>query len=422
MMRLKWLAAVVLLAGCASSRPAPEAPSAAPAPRAQRFELVDPPLIGTTPAGQRVYLGGFSGLRFLGRQDGKLRFLTHTDRGPNAEATEDGGRVRRPFLLPKFEPQLVTLEADLATGTLRVVDELILRRPDGSPLTGLPAATQVGTEEAVDSVGAALAPDPYGMDLESIERVGEGYWLGDEYGPTLARFDAEGRLQQMLKPGRGVPTILGQRRYNRGFEALVVDGKKLYAALQGPLDNPRSEGQENAKKSRVVRLVEIDLASGRTTAQYAIYLEHKKLNRIGDMTLEAPGTMLLILQDGKAGAKSRKVVMRLRLAGATNLQLLPDRVAGPGGALEGLDQEGLAKAGVVTARLEPVVDLTAAGVIEEKAEGLDMVEGRWLAVAMDNDFGLDGSWDPTTGKVGFKEERSALYLVPREMWSPKLAP
>ena len=68
------------------------------------YEWQDLPLVGRTAAGQKILLGGFSGLAFEGRtRDGKLKFITHTDRGPNGEPTG----IVRPFLLPDFTPRLV---------------------------------------------------------------------------------------------------------------------------------------------------------------------------------------------------------------------------------------------------------------------------------------------------------------------------
>ena len=42
-----------------------------------------------TAAGQKLFLGGFSGLHFEGidPKTGRYKFITHTDRGPNAEPT-----------------------------------------------------------------------------------------------------------------------------------------------------------------------------------------------------------------------------------------------------------------------------------------------------------------------------------------------
>ncbi|HEY6126481.1 MAG TPA: hypothetical protein VIV63_17640, partial [Steroidobacteraceae bacterium] len=50
------------------------------------YEWRDLPVVGKTAAGQKINLGGFSGLAFEGTTlDGRLKFITHTDRGPNGE-------------------------------------------------------------------------------------------------------------------------------------------------------------------------------------------------------------------------------------------------------------------------------------------------------------------------------------------------
>ncbi|MGZ5279404.1 MAG: hypothetical protein ACXWC9_05655, partial [Pseudobdellovibrionaceae bacterium] len=52
----------------------------------------NPPLWGTTALGDPIYAGGFSGLVYLGEtQNGEHQFITHTDRGPNAEPIQIPG-------------------------------------------------------------------------------------------------------------------------------------------------------------------------------------------------------------------------------------------------------------------------------------------------------------------------------------------
>ena len=86
-----------------------------------RLELRAAPVIGRTSFGQEILLGGFSGLRFLGRSpSGLYRFLTHTDRGPNTDEKVTSRGQERPFGLPSFQPQIVFLEADLKLGKLFV--------------------------------------------------------------------------------------------------------------------------------------------------------------------------------------------------------------------------------------------------------------------------------------------------------------
>ncbi|MFN6136307.1 MAG: choice-of-anchor I domain-containing protein, partial [Bacteroidota bacterium] len=74
-------------------------------PRSTNFTWRNRPVLGTTPAGQTINLGGFSGLWFegFGADTNKVRFLTHPDRGPNGEPATVRGLTRRPFALPNFQ-------------------------------------------------------------------------------------------------------------------------------------------------------------------------------------------------------------------------------------------------------------------------------------------------------------------------------
>jgi 2',3'-cyclic-nucleotide 2'-phosphodiesterase / 3'-nucleotidase / 5'-nucleotidase len=94
------------------------------------------PSIGATAAGQQLFLGGFSGLHFEGvdPKTGRYKFITHTDRGPNAEP--DG--INRPFLLPQFAPEIIRFERDRKTDALTLTQRIPLQSAPGMPLTGLP--------------------------------------------------------------------------------------------------------------------------------------------------------------------------------------------------------------------------------------------------------------------------------------------
>ncbi len=376
------------------------------------MKLLDPPVVGITAAGQEIQLGGFSGLQYLGKNEaGKYRFLTHTDRGPNAGDVKENGETKRPFLLPHYQPRLLILVADPAAGTLTVEKQILLKRPDGKPLRGIPQ--QKGHEVPVDIGGKRLAFDPYGMDLEGVAQSSNGdYWMVEEYGPSILHFSSDGRLLEMWKPGSGLPQVLEKRHLNRGFEGVTISGDKLYAVMQSPLENWPLDTPKKEKKSVVVRIVEFDTKKRVTSAQYAYVLESHKTNKIGDISVESPGTLLVIESNGKVGAKADKRVYRAKLLGATNLQLMPERLVGAEGLLEGLDAEGLLAQGIAPAKKEEVLDLAANGFAEEKAEGLAMVDEDYLAVVLDNDFGLDGSWDTTTKRMGLKDEKSTLYFFP----------
>lgn len=406
----------LFLAACASRPPVVTPSAKGPAPtvdhrRVQRLELTGDLTAGTTTAGQVVPLGGFSGLRFLGKSgDGRLRFLTLTDRGPNASEEEDHDRTFRPFVLPAYQPSILFLLADPSTGTFTVEKRIPLTRPNGRPLTGLPQ--KEGGEAPLDASGKPLAYDPYGMDPESIVQAPNGeYWIGEEYGPSVGRFSAEGHLLEMLKPEKGLPKVFEQARLNRGFEGAAFSAGKLYMIAQSPLDNPRSAGQKNSKKSKIVRLLEIETADRRTSGQFAYVLGTGKDLKIGDLSSVGDREFLLIEQNGKTGKKNIKRVVKIRLAKATNLQLLPEKMVGPGGSLEATESADLLGNGIIAADKEEVLDLAALGISESKVEGIDQVDDATLALITDNDFGLSGEWDAKTGKVEFKDEKSVLYLV-----------
>jgi hypothetical protein len=91
-----------------------------------------------------------------------------------------------------------------------------------------------------DLAGAALPADPGGADSEGLIALSDGgFWVGDEYGPSLLRLNGEGRLTHRWFPvgcaeaGEAVlPALAGRRQINRGSEAIAVspDEKRLWLA------------------------------------------------------------------------------------------------------------------------------------------------------------------------------------------------
>jgi hypothetical protein len=410
------LMAPLLFFGCSHSVLKTEIPVVKENPpvkvsRLRRLEFHAESEIAITLAGQKIQLGGFSGLRYLGKSNGgRLRFLTLTDRGPNAAEEKKDGRTLRPFALPDFQPQIVFLLADAEAGSLVVEKIVPLSRPDGRPITGLPP--KAGGEVPVNLKGTQLPYDPFGMDPEGIALNADGtFWIGEEYWPSLAHFSAEGQLLEVMRPGQGLPKVFEQIKINRGFEGITLGNGKLYGMLQSPLDNPRSENQVNSEKSHFIRIVEVDPFERKTLAQYGYLLGPGKSDKIGDIAVSPSGEFFAIEQNGKEGKKSVKKVFRFSLEKATNLQLLSEKLVGPGGTLESTKRKNLLAAGVVVAEKEEVCDLAALGVKESKAEGIDFVDANTIAIVVDNDFGLAGGWDQKAGTFTMKDENPVLYLI-----------
>ena len=384
-------------------------------------EFSERPVLGTTAAGQEILLGGFSGLFFEGVDEatGDLKFITHPDRGPNAEPVDlDGDGVdERPFPLPDFQAELVRFTYSPSTGALTITERIGLTRGDGTPITGLPnlagdAGMAFADELPIDLFGNPLDLDPYGADMEGVVVADDGtFWMVDEYRPAIYHFDTAGVLMDRFVPEgsnnadedidvgtEALPEVLAQRRANRGFEAVALHDDILYAFVQSPLDNPDTANDANSKASTLTRIIAFDTAAGATVGQYLYQLDGGALDKIGDAVALPDGDILVIERDSAVGPGAQKLIYKVSLTGATNLQERDDLPVGPDGGLERQSALGLARAGIVPAAKSLYVDLGALGYTQgDKPEGLALVDEDTLAVINDNDFGLVGTFDPATG-------------------------
>lgn len=383
--------------------------------------LASPPVIGTTAAGQDILLGGFSSLWIdsVDATTGVITFMANPDRGPNCEPVnvDADAALERPFVLPAYQPRICTLAYNPATNALALAGQLLLRRPDGSPLTGLPnvlgqsAGLANTDEDPCDLFGNPLNLDPLGADLEGLVRTSDGsFWMCDEYRPSLYRFDATGLMIDRFVPvganafgavlgTEAFPAVYAQRRENRGFEAIAVWDDMLFCFVQSPLDNPDVANDANSKASRIVRIAKFNPATRSVVAEYAYLLEGGASDKLGDACASGPGRFLVVERDSAVGASSQKRIFEIDLAGATDLSTLPASIAGPGGTLDRMTPAQLAAAGIVPVGKTLKVDLAAAGyaAVGDKVEGLAMRDPSTLFVINDNDFQLQGTFDRTTG-------------------------
>jgi YVTN family beta-propeller protein len=300
----------------------------------------------TAPA-QEILLGGFSGLFFEGRTaSGNLKFITHTDRGPNAEPTDLIPSIpgnERPFPLPNFQPRLVRFELNQTTGKITITGQIGLSRSNGTPLTGLPnlqgapSGLAYSDEVPVDLFGNRLPNDPLGGDFEGVVVAPDGtFWLTDEYRPAIYHFDATGKLIDRFIP-EGTPTaggefgtpvlpaVYAQRRVNRGFEAVALEGTKLYAFIQSALDNPDSANDATSRNSRNLRILEFDVVSKTVTGEYLYVLDdiggsgNARTDKIGDAVSLGNGRFLVVERDDRSGTDANKLIYEINLRGATRV-------------------------------------------------------------------------------------------------------
>lgn len=407
------------------------------------------PLLGVTPAGDQIDLGGLSGLWFGGVDEttGNQIFYTIPDRGPNPNTLDvDGdGTNERPFALPDYQARIIKLEVTPDRSQVAITQEIFLRQGDGiTPITGLSnLGDESIDEQPVDLLGNPLELDPFGGDFEGILTDADGnFWMVDEYRPAIYQFSDTGVLLNRYVPEgtaaqvnetagtfgtETLPSEYINRRRNRGFEAVALDSEEgiLYAFIQTPLANPDRDASDN---SDVIRILGIDTTTGESVSEYVYLLEDPdfkdggRVDKIGDAVYAGDGKFFVIERDSAVGDTAKKYVFEINLKGATNVlgETFGDET------LEQQTADDLAAAGIQPVNKTKVTNLPSLGYqAGDKPEGLALLPDGSLVVLNDNDFGLaegdvplDGSAllnpDPTPAVLGFIEFGEGNTLDPSD--------
>jgi hypothetical protein len=360
------LAAVVVLRG---GKPTVESVATLPDIKLAGFQNAELP--DSIQDDRGILLGGLgSGLFSVGHDE----FWTITDRGPNGEPADDV----RTFLVPEFTPTLVKVRLDGSAAT--VMTALPLTTPDGDPVTGLPPFVAKGDPKPALANGkpSNRLTNPNGLDTEGVVAMDDGFWVVEEYGPSIAHIDTQGHVTARYVPkGTGklyrgadydiveaLPADLAKRAANRGFEdvALLPDGSTIVAALQSPLD-----GKET---SLTTKLVEFDTEAGTVEQVY-------------NYTFDDPGTFTDD-EDDKAKPKDLKIsALTVADDGDLVVEERTDHEArfyrvslGTDHDLAGNDK-----------RL--VANLAGIDRVPDKIEGASLVGPKTMVISTDNDFGFD---------------------------------
>jgi 2',3'-cyclic-nucleotide 2'-phosphodiesterase (5'-nucleotidase family) len=189
------------------------------------------------------------------------------------------------------------------------------------------------------------------LDAEGLVLTADGgYWVSDEYGPGLFRFDAQANLLETILPPAALRPVQGAfpgrlnftgnaaptsgRRNNRGLEGLSLtpDGKRLVAFLQSP--NIQDGGAGNlGRNTRILQLDADPLSAtyGRVVAEHVYQLTlngNTTTNRhtpVSEVLALNPTTFLVLERDGIGlGAEpglspTYKKVVVASTVGASNL-------------------------------------------------------------------------------------------------------
>ena len=158
------------------------------------------------------------------------------------------------------------------------------------------------------------------FDIESIQPVADGFWIGDEFGPFLLKVDAQGRVQKLVAtkleneeirspdnpalqlPASPTATVPFRAQRSGGYEgmALSPDASRAYALLEKPLF-----GADGKPEGNFLRILELDTAKGEWTGRSLKYRFEEGGTSIGDFNMVDDRRALIIERDDGEGDPSR---------------------------------------------------------------------------------------------------------------------
>jgi hypothetical protein len=374
-------------------------------------------------------------------------FYMLPDRGYNVTGTTDF----RPRLYkldivfnPTVDPNALPLERQ-KTVTVKLAETILLKEASGQPLSGLDPP-----QDAVRHAADGFPPMPQAstgaisIDSEAVVLMRDGsFYIGDEYGPYIYRFSADGRLIAAIRPpGAFLPKRNGKdsfssnnpgpgaaspqpknpdtgRQNNQGFEGLSVTpgGKFLVAALQSAT---RQDGGSAAETRRYTRVLYYDISNPTQptlTREYVVPLPvydnaagSRQIAALSELYALDETHFLLLCRDGGAGYGTDRATSRYRKIEILDTSKATNIAGLPYDGLVPIAPAGKLADGVVPAELISFVDinddtqLNAFGLhngepndrnnLSEKWEGMTLVPALdpanphdfFLFVSNDNDF------------------------------------
>lgn len=249
---------------------------------------------------------GFSAIQF-GPQPGSYWVLSDNGFGSKANSPD---YLLRLYLVT---PQPRTAQG--GPGTVRV--ERFIRLRDPNRLVPFPILNENTPDRLLTG---------YDFDPESFVFAADGtLWVGDEFGPYLLHFDANGvlldppfatpdfgaskdptkdfvrapqnpaLLLNPVAPGQPSPANLAT---SRGYEDMTTNParSKIYALLEGTV---------TGDPAGTVRLMEFDPAAKRWVGLVGRYLFDDPAHAIGEITVVNDNEYLIIERDGRQGTEAR---------------------------------------------------------------------------------------------------------------------
>ncbi len=164
------------------------------------------------------------------------------------------------------------------------------------------------------------------FDVESIQPVAGGFWVGEEFGPYILKFSRDGKLTDVIatkagetevkSPDNPTLTLPGNPtqklpafnlKRSGGFEGMALsrDGTKLYDLLEGPLYTADGQVEKTEDGATGLRIIELDVASKAWTGRTWLYPLAEGGEAIGDFNMLDDSTALVIERDNGAGTADK---------------------------------------------------------------------------------------------------------------------
>jgi len=240
-------------------------------------------------------LQGFSGIKAM--EDGTFWSLSDNGFGSKSNSTDA-------MLM------LHHLIFDWDAGAVKVEKTLFLTDPDKK--APFPIAMEGSAKRYLTGAD---------FDVESIQPVADGFWVGEELGPYMLKFSTEGVLTDVVATKAGEidvkspdnPTLVVPAnptakmpvfnlKRSGGYEGLAMskDGSKLYGMLEGPL-YLEDGSVEKADGLTALRIIELDAATKAWTGKTWLYPLSEGGEAIGDFNMIDETTALVIERDNGVG-------------------------------------------------------------------------------------------------------------------------
>ncbi|WP_442577690.1 esterase-like activity of phytase family protein [Mesorhizobium sp. ASY16-5R] len=245
---------------------------------------------------------GLSGIKTIG--DGTYWTISDNGLGNKLNSTDAALMIHR-------------IKPDWSTGAVERLETIFLTDPDKK--APFPIVLE-GSDTRFLTGGD--------FDVESVQPVADGFWIGEEFGPYLIKVDLQGKLLDVidtvvdgkpvlspdnpkvtLQANPAAPTPKFNVKRSGGYEGLAQapDGSKLYALLEGPLYG--DDGKvEQANGRTALRVIEFDVASKSWTGRSWLYPLAEGGEAIGDFNMIDATTALVIERDNGAGVADKACV------------------------------------------------------------------------------------------------------------------